>query len=90
MRVVLGCEPASAVNAEPGAVEGEACAHVGVLSAAGAQLPALHRLLRQPAQRQEADVAVPAVQGGAGHKLLQEQVHFAGRSPRVLEYFLSR
>lgn len=44
------------------------------VSAAGAKLSALHGVLRQQTQRQEADLALSPVQRRAGHQLLQEQV----------------
>lgn len=44
------------------------------LCVAGAELPALHGVLRQQTQRQEAHLALPPVQRRAGDQLLQEQV----------------
>ena len=48
--------------------------------AAGAEYHPLHRLLQGAAQRQEAQLALPPVQGRAGHKLLQEQVSHRGQT----------
>lgn len=50
---------------------------------AGAELSALHGVLRQQAQRQEADLAVSPVQRRAGHQLLQEQVRVQSVSAQV-------
>lgn len=50
---------------------------------AGAELSALHGVLRQQAQRQEADLAVSPVQRRAGHQLLQEQVRVQSVSTQV-------
>lgn len=50
---------------------------------AGAELSALHGVLRQQAQRQEAHLAVSPVQRRAGHQLLQEQVRVQSVSAQV-------
>lgn len=45
---------------------------------AGAEFPVVHHLLQQPAQRSQAELDLPHVQGRAGHELLQEPLHITG------------
>lgn len=55
------------------------------LYAAGAELPAIHSLLCQPSQRQKNwRVVISTVKKGISNKLLQKQIHFAGKITFIL------
>ena len=49
------------------------------LYAAGTELPAIHSLLRQPSQWQKIDVVISTIKRRISNKLLQKQIHFAGK-----------
>ena len=51
-----------------------------VVGAVGAELQPLHDVLRHAAQRAQAQLALPHVEGRAGDQLFQEQIHTAGQS----------
>ena len=50
-----------------------------VVGAVGAELQPLHDVLRHAAQRAQAQLALPHVEGRAGDQLFQEQIHTAGQ-----------
>ena len=50
-----------------------------LLSWAGRELPAIHSRLLQPSQWQKIDVVISTVKRRISNKLLQKQIHFAGK-----------
>lgn len=62
-----------------GCVEARVSQALPTLYAAGAELPAIHSLLCQPSQRQKIDVVISTVKRRISNKLLQKQIHFAGK-----------